>query len=143
MDPHELENLENMYDTDNSIVEVAQVALLNQDMHDVHDTAGGPVDSPQSCTVKKQVSGRVIFGPLGFMNLASDEECNENDSGDIEEMHEIGVNDVPSADAEDDMDVPIRRELDEDTSKQQNANESKPAAAVGRKRQREFGSPKS
>ena len=59
-----------------------------------------------------------------------------------EGRHDIGINDVPSADAEDHMDVPSQRELDEDAGQQQSANESTPAAAVGRKRQREFGSPK-
>ena len=87
MDPHELENLENMYDTDNNIVEVAQEALLYQDTNDVHDDAGGPVGSPQPCTSKKQVSGHVSFGPLGFMNQATDKDCNGKDSADIEEVH--------------------------------------------------------
>ena len=58
-------------------------------------------------------------------------------------MPDIGADDAPTHDAEDDMDVPRHREIDEDTTKEQNANESTPAAvSVGRKRQRVFGSPK-
>ena len=40
-----------------------------------------------TCTSNKQVSGHVSFGPLGFMNQATDKDCNGKDSADIEEVH--------------------------------------------------------